>query len=286
MKQETIHELLSLAVDAYTANESADKYACNAASKAASDAAKKHSEEYADAAAALAAMRYFKTASQTALFSTNVADSANLKFAHDRSLFAARHTFNHRKTPIRKNIHADYTDIVNPIDERIHAADEELHSNYQAAFSNDPTTNQKAIRAASYVYSHTYATARHAYILSAFDANKYQDPSKREQAFKTSMTQKLSDGLSYDQIQSSLLLQMMCSVALCVIAGALIVGGAAVIVCATYGVGSIPFAIGIASGSLSAATGTGLLIGGFFARREQQQINEANERIEETNAIF
>ena len=79
---------------------------------------------------------------------------------------------------------------------------------------------------------------------------------------------------------------MMCSTTLCVIAGILLLGGAAVIVCTTYGIGSIPFAIGIAAGSLSAATGAGLLVGSFFAKREQQKINDANERIEETNAIF
>lgn len=286
MKQETIDELLSLAFDAYTANESADKYACNAASKAASDAAKKHSEEYADAATTLAAMRHFKAASQATLFSAGVADSANLKFAHDRSLKAARHTFSHRRTPIKKTIDASYTDIISGIDRQIDPADEELRSNYQAAFSRDSATNQKSVRAATYVYSHTYATARNAYILASFKASKLQDPLRREQTFKTCLSQRLNDDLAYDQIQPSLLLQMMCSTTLCVIAGILLVGGAAVIVCTTYGIGSIPFAIGIAAGSLSAATGAGLLVGSFFAKREQQKINDANERIEETNAIF
>ena len=286
MKQETIDELLSLAFDAYTANEPADKYACNAASKAASDAAKKHSEEYADAATTLAAMRHFKSASQATLFSAGVADSANLKFAHDRSLKAARHTFSHRKTPIKRTIDVSYTDIVGRIEQQIDSADEELHSNYQAAFSRDPTNNQKSVRAATYVYSHTYATARNAYVLASFQASKIQDPIRREQIFKARMSQRLHEDLTYDQIQPSLLLQIMCSTTICVIAGVLLVGGAAVIVCATYGVGSIPFAVGIAAGSLSAATGAGLLIGGFFAKREQEKINDANERIEETNAIF
>ena len=286
MRQQTIDELLTLAFDAYTANESSDKYACNAASKAASDAAKKHSEECADSAAMLGAMEHLKASGQATLFSASVADSANLKFAHDRSLKAARRTFSHRKTLVRKEVEDSYADTVTEITEKINAADDQNNSHYQAAFSRDATENQKAKRAACYVYSHTYATARNAYVIASFKANKIQDPYQREQTFKYHISERLNHDLTYDHIQPSLLLQMMCSTAMCVIAGILIVGGAAVILCATYGVGTIPFAIGIAAGSLSAASGSGLLVGSFFAKREQQKIFDANERVEETNAIF
>ena len=286
MKQQTIDELLVLAFEAYTTNESSDQYACNAASQAAADAAKKHSEECADAAAALGAMSQLKASGQATLYSVGVADTANLKFAYERSLIAARHTFSHRKTPIRKAIDTSYAELVHEIEAKINVTDEQINSNYQSAFSKDATVTQKSKRAACYVYSHTYAAARTAYVLASFQANKTQDAYKREQTFKSCMSERLNHDLTYDQIQPSLLLQMMCSNILVVIAGVLIIAGVAAILCATYGIASIPFVIMITAGSVSAASGTGLLIGSFFAKRNQQKIIDTNERAEETNAIF
>lgn len=286
MKQQTINELLDLAYTAYTANEPADNYARNAACKSASDAAKRHSDECADSAALLAAHGLLKSTSDATHFAARVADSANLKFAHERNHRAAQTSFTKHKVPLRTVVDSSYADIVNGTEDCVNASNDQINAHYQTAYSRDPTANQKATRAASYVYSHTYSTARNAYVLASFQANKTQDPHQREKIFKSYLSERLNHDLTYDLIKPSLFLQMMCSTTLCVIAGMLIVGGVTVILCATYGVASIPFAIGIAAGSLAATTGSGLLIGSFFARREQQKIEDANERTEETNAIF
>ena len=286
MRTTTINTLLSLANEAYAANEPADNYACNAACHAASETAKKYSEECADTASLLAVLAQLKSSHQATQFSAALADSAALKFAHDRSLTAARNTFSHRRTPVIRPTTTPYTNIINPLTTYLETIEDQLHSNYQAAFAHDTTTNQKAKHAAHYTYRHTYACARSAYIIATLQANKAQNISKRAQFFKSAMSQRLNQDLTYDHIQPSLLLQMMCSTTLAVIAGMLLIGGSIVIVCALSGVGGISLAIGLTTGGLSAVTGTGLFIGGFFARGEQDKINETNDRIEETNTIF
>lgn len=286
MRQQTINELLDLAYNAYTSNEPADNYARNAACKSASDAAKRHSEECSDSAALLAAHGFLKSTSDATHFAARLADSANLKFAHERNHKAAQTSFTKHRAPLRTIIDSSYADIVNDTENSVTASSDQINAHYQTTYSRDPTANQKATHAASYVYSHTYSTARSAYVLASFQANKTQDPHQREQIFKSYLSERLNHDLTYDLIKPSLFLQMMCSTTLCVIAGILMIGGVAAILCATYGVASIPFAVGIAAGSLSAATGSGLLIGSFFAKRELQKIEDANERVEETNAIF
>ena len=73
------------------------------------------------------------------------------------------------------------------------------------------------------------------------------------------------------QIQPSLLLQMMCSMSPCVIAGILILAGVAVIFYATtFNNSSFPFVTGIATGSVAIAAGTGLLVGSFFSKKERR----------------
>lgn len=286
MREQKVNELIELAFEAYAANESADKYACNAACKAASEAAKRHSEECADAAALLSAHDFLKSSSETVTFAANIADASNVKMAYDRNLKAARVTFSRRRTAITASVVSSFADITHETNHHISTADDQISSIYQRDFSRDTTGNQKAKRASAYIYAHTYATARNAYVIASFKANKLQDPVSREKAFKACLTERLKSDLMYDQIQPSLFLNIMCSTTLAVIAGILILGGAAVILCAFYGVASIPFSISIAAGSASAVVGAGLLAGGFFARKEHQRIEEANERVEETNAIF
>lgn len=286
MRQQTISELLDLAYNAYTANEAADNYARNAACKAASDAAKRHSQECADPAALLAAHRLLNSISDAVYFAARVADSANLKFAHERSHHAVRSSFVNHKAQIRAVIDLSYADIVQDTEHSISQSSEQINANYQASYSRDTTTNHKAKHAAYYVYAHTYSTTRNAYVIASFIANKAQDPTKREQVFKSRMSERLNNDLTYDLIKPSFFLQMMCKNTLCVIAGIITIGGVVVIIFATYGIASIPLVIGIAAGSMAAATGSGVLIGGFFAKRERQKIEDANECIEETNAIF
>ena len=84
MKQEIIDKLLVLANTAFLAEESADKYARNAALEAAHAAAFRHYPEGADAAVLIATNTFNIDLSDATIYSSQVADARNDRFESER----------------------------------------------------------------------------------------------------------------------------------------------------------------------------------------------------------
>ena len=287
MKQETIDKLLALANTAFDAQESADKYARNAAHEAAHAAAFRHNPECADAAVLIATNAFEMDVSDAGIYSARVADAWNDRFASEQSYSALRDSFADNVTPLARSNHTTFFATVQPANVAVHACSTNVEASYLAAFSQDTETKEKVKHAALYVYRHTWSVARAAYVVSMVNAtNKIQDPLKRQDVFKSMMSARLNHDLKYDQIEPGLLLKIMCSITIQVVAGLMILGGIVAIVCGTWGIAALPFVSGIAIGSTAAAVGSGIVIGGFFARKEQQNIDEENERCEEINTIY
>ena len=287
MKQEIIDKLLVLANTAFQAQASSNKYARNAAHEAAHAAAFRHNPECADAAVLIATNTFNQDLSEAAIYSARVADAWSGQFASDRSYRVLRESFADNVVPLARPTHTTFFAMVQPGNAAVHTSGTNSKASYLTTFAHVTETKEKAEQAALYVYRHTWSVARVAYVISMFNANNAHDDSlKRQEAFDSMMTTRLNNDLKYDQIEPGFLLKIMCSVTLQVVAGLMILGGIIVIVCATWGVAALPFIPSIVIGGTAAGTGAGILVGSFFSRKEQQNIDEKNERCEEVNSIY
>ena len=287
MKQETIDKLLVLANTAFQAQESSDKYARNAAHEAAHEAAFRHNPECADAAVLIATNTFNMDLSDAIIYSARVADAWNSQFASGRDYCALRESFDDNAVPRARTAHTTFFSMVQPGNVALHSCATNVTASYSADFVHDTETKEKAKQAALYVYRHTWSVARSAYVVSMFDANKIQnDPLKRQEAFNSMMTTRLNNDLKYDQIEPGFLLKIMCSLTTQAFAGLMLLGGIIVIVCGALGIAALPFVPTIVIGSTAAGIGTSILVGSFFSRKEQQNIDEKNERCEEVNTIY
>ena len=280
MKQETIDKLTILADDAYASHQSPDTYARTAAHIAAVDAASMHNTECADTAALFAASSFVAATTLAASFSANIADTANQKTAYKRSYDTAIRSFSTTIAPITLVANEPF---YLPLVQKVFSVASESKTHIAGSYESNPPgstaqSNFNAKRAAIYAYSDTYTSTRSAYVRAMFIASFEKDDKKAQTKFSATMKSRLNKDLKYDTIQPGFFLRLMCSTSIRIIAGLLLLAGIIAIVLGSCGVAAatLPFIPTVAIGSASAALGTGILIGTFFARRKKHTLDEAN----------
>lgn len=283
MKQETIDRLLELAIEAFTNSASPDAFAKAAAHEAAFSAAHVYCHESADAAALIAAVSFMTMTNEATLFSADITDAAMKSFAMKRNYQSARHAFKsaNKNQPARPASDIVFSALLNASNDSIGDTETEVTQSYRHAFVHDEVGNEKARRAALHTYSDCYATTRAIFVRANFSANKMQDTTARTDVFKSLMSDRLNQELTYDTLNPSFFIQIMNSRAITVIASILLVAGILTIACGTFGVLGLPFIPTVAAGSVAVVCGVGLFASGFFAHRKLQQINDANQQYED-----
>ena len=283
MKQETIDRLLELAIEAFANSASPDAFAKAAAHEASFSAAHVYCPESADAAALIAAVSFVTKANEATLFSADITDAAMKSFAMKRHYQSAHHAFKgaNKNQPARPASDIVFSSLLNASNESIGDTETEVTQSYRHAFVHDEAGNEKARRAALHTYSDCYTTTRAIFVRVGFSANKMQDATARTDVFKSLMSDRLNQELTYDTLNPSFFIQIMNSRAITVIASILLVAGILTIACGTFGVLGLPFIPTVAAGSVAAVCGVGLFASGFFAHRKLQQIDVANQQYED-----
>lgn len=283
MKQETIDRILELAIEGFTNSASPDAFAKAAAHEAAFSAAHVYCPESADAAVLIAAASFMTKANEATLFSADITDAAMKSFAMKRHYQSVRHAFKgtNKNNPARPASDIVFSSLLNASNESIGDTETEVTQSYRHAFVHDEAGNEKARRAALHAYSDCYATTHTIFVRSSFTANKMQDSSGRLEVFKSLMSNRLNQELTYDTLSPSFFIQVMNSRAITVVASILLVAGILTIICGTFGVLGLPFIPTVAAGSVATVCGVGLFTGGFFAHRKSEQIDDANHQYED-----
>jgi hypothetical protein len=248
--KETLNKLLTLANTALMTHALPEQFARDAAHEAAHYAASKYSTEAADAATLLAANTLLLETSEAVSFSAHIADAATSKIGTEIAYVTL---MKHRET-------------------MLHQTTRRVTNQYQTHFSCHPTEHHKAKHAAHYAYRHTYCVARSAYVIALHQANQLSEPNQRQRLFNKIILERLQHDLQYDVIKPNFFIQMMCSITIQVIAGLLVLGGVVVMGCG----------IALVLGGVAAVSGTGLLVGSFFAYKEKKQQDERNASCDQT----
>lgn len=282
MKQETINTLITLAKNAFLARVTPDKYAQAAAHEAAAAAATTYHqlpEECRDTAALLAATDFVCKTTAAATFSAQIAVTTRKQINLNRECNLARQHFRNDTTFLGRETNplALCLSLVETLECDAFKSDTAVSASYKKASADQSILGDTAKHAALYVYTYTYASALSTYARALFISNQVKDQKKRFALFQANISSMLNKDLKYDIISPGLFLRTMCSTALKIIAGFMLIAGITTLILGSCGIAALPFIPMVAAGSASTAMGSGLLIGRFFARREHAKLGQAND---------
>jgi hypothetical protein len=284
MKQETIDEIISLAIAAYNKKSKPGEFARAAAHKAALDAANQYSPDLADFATLAAAAVFYLEITEAINFSSRVADKAVCRVGANNNYQAEWQ--NYSTTIIPKHITDNYFySLAEAPDKISHAFIEAVSPSYDNTSVLDVVSRNKAKRAALYVYLDTYAVTRSAYIRALFVANHHSSSNQLDK-FISTITPRLKKDLTYDIIDPGFLLKILSSILFRVLTGIILLAAIAGIFFAAFHLFPIPFIPLICSSSAASAGSIGLLTGSFFTIKKCNQITEENANRAEMATII
>ena len=276
MNQETINEIIGLAILAYNKKSKPAEFARLAAHKASLEAAKKYNPDLADFATLTAAAIFYIEITAAINFSARVTDKS-ITLMHASNQYQAEWE-NYATTSLPTHITDNYFHTLAGAPDKISRAFEEaIAPSYESTSVLDAASKNKAKRAAQYVYLTTYCMARVAYTKALFIANRQESIDEQNKVFIQSISAQLREDLNYDVIDPGIFLKILSSIIFRITIAIIFLISVAGILFAIFHLTPIPFIPFICSSSASCAITLGTFIGSFFAVEKYNQIIEDNE---------
>lgn len=283
MKNETITEIIKLAIANYNNKLKPGEFARKAAHKAALDAAKQYNTDLADFATLNAAAELYVEVAYAINFTSQVTDKAVTMVGAFNDYQAMWEKY--AETVLPKHITDNYfQQLAQSSDKVSRALADTIAPTYDTTNVLNVTSRNKAKRAALYVYLDTYAVARAAYIRAAFKAQNYQSLNQAY-IFQKTITQRLNKDLTYDIVHPKLIYALLNTLIFKALIAIILLLSIAGLLLAIFNVTPIPLIPLISASSGSIAISLGLVGGCFFASKKCAQIKDENTNRAE-NAIF
>ncbi len=283
MKNETIDEIIKLAISTYNNKLKPGEFARKAAHRAALDAAKLYNADLADFATLNAAAELYVEIACAVNFTSQVTDKAVTMVGALNNYQAMWEKY--AETIIPKHITDNYfQQLAQSSDKISRALVETIAPTYDTTSVLNVISRNKAKRAALYVYLDTYTVARTAYIRAAFKAQNYNGLNQAY-IFQKTITERLKQDLTYDIIHPNFIYALRNALIFKALLAIILLLSIAGLLLAIFNLTPIPFTPLISASSGSIAISMGLVGGCFFSTKKCAQIaNENANRAE--NAIF
>src|SRR3990167_5990097 len=261
MKEDTINEIIAIAIDSYRKQTTPG-----------------------DFATLVAAAKFHIEVTQAINFSSKIADSAVSKVDANNNYDALWEKFSTTIIPkqFSENYFFNLAESPNKISQ---AFTEAVAPSYESTSVLNVAAKNKAKRAAEYVYATTYAIARASYVKATFLATQQSGYAKQD-AFIYSITTNLRRDLNYDIVNPFLFIKLLNAIIFKVLVSTLLLAAIAGIFIAAFHVFPIPFIPLICAASGGTVVSVGLLTGSFFATNKYNEIMHENaNRAEMANIV-